>query len=52
MAEPLTFEALISSEYVLSTAENFVAYALLEAVAKGGGGANGVRSPWNSWSKR
>jgi Ca-activated chloride channel homolog len=47
MAEPLTFEALVSSEYVLSTAENFVVYALLEAVAKGVGGANGVRLPLN-----
>jgi len=47
MAEPLTFEALVSSEYVLSTAENFVVYALLEAVAKGGGGANGIRLPLN-----
>ena len=36
MAEPLTFDALVSSEYVLSTAENFVVYALLEAVAKSG----------------
>jgi len=47
MAEPLTFEALVSSEYVLSTAENFVVYTLLEAVAKGGGSANGVRLPLN-----
>jgi Ca-activated chloride channel homolog len=47
MAEPLTFEALVSSEYVLSTAENFVVYALLEAVAKGGAGANGIRLPLN-----
>ncbi|MBV8771086.1 MAG: VWA domain-containing protein [Deltaproteobacteria bacterium] len=46
MAEPLTFDALVSSEHVLSTAENFVVYALLEAVAKGGG-ANGVRLPLN-----
>src|SRR5216684_199476 len=47
MAEPLTFDALVSSEYVLSTAENFVVYALLEAVAKSGAGANGVRLPLN-----
>jgi Ca-activated chloride channel homolog len=47
MAEPLTFEALVSSEHVLSSAENFVVYALLEAVAKGGGGANGARLPLN-----
>ncbi len=33
MAEPLTFDALASSEYVLSTAENFVLYVLLEAIA-------------------
>ena len=47
MAEPLTFKALVSSEHVLSTAENFVVYALLEAVAKGGAGANGARLPLN-----
>jgi len=47
MAEPLTFEALVSSDYVLSTAENFVVYALLEAVARNGGGANGARLPLN-----
>ena len=47
MAEPLTFEALVSSEYVLSTAENFVVYTLLEAIAQGGSGANGVRLPLN-----
>jgi Ca-activated chloride channel family protein len=47
MAEPLSFDALVSSQYVLSTAENFVIYALLEAVAKGGGGADGARLPLN-----
>jgi len=47
MAEPLTFEVLVSSEYVLSTAENFVVYTLLEAIAQGGSGANGVRLPLN-----
>ena len=47
MAEPVTFNAFVSSEYVLSTAENFVVYTLLEAVAKGGGGANGARLPLN-----
>jgi Ca-activated chloride channel family protein len=47
MAEPLTFEALVSSEYVLSTAENFVVYALLEAVARAGSGTNGTRLPLN-----
>src|SRR5882757_217837 len=47
MAEPLTFDALVSSEYVLSTAENFVVYVLLEAVARSGGGANGARLPLN-----
>src|SRR5437870_10093261 len=47
MAEPLTFEALVSSEYVLSTAENFVVYVLLEAVARSGGGGNGARLPLN-----
>jgi Ca-activated chloride channel homolog len=47
MAEPLTFDALVSSEYILSSAENFVVYALLEAVAKASGGASGVRLPLN-----
>src|ERR1700758_890645 len=47
MAEPLTFDALVSSEYILSSAENFVVYALLEAVARAGGGANGARLPLN-----
>jgi len=47
MAEPLTFEALVSSEYVLSTAENFVVYVLLEALARSGGAADGVRLPLN-----
>ncbi len=46
MAEPLSFDALVSSQYVLSTAENFVVYALLEAVAKGGS-SNGARLPLN-----
>jgi len=41
MAEPLSFDALASSEYVLSTAENFVLYVLLEAIASGAGGAGG-----------
>ncbi len=35
MADPLSFQALASSEYVLSSAENFVLYVLLEAVARG-----------------
>lgn len=47
MAEPLTFQALASSEYVLSTAENFVLYVLLEAIASGGGGGKGARLPLN-----
>jgi Ca-activated chloride channel family protein len=47
MAEPLTFEALVSSDYVLSTAENFVVYVLLEAVARSGAGGNGARLPLN-----
>jgi Ca-activated chloride channel family protein len=48
MAEPLTFDALASSEYVLSTAENFVLYVLLEAVASAAGGAGGgSRLPLN-----
>src|SRR5260221_12287029 len=47
MAEPLSFDALASSEHVLSSAENFVLYVLLEAVARGGGGAGGSRVPLN-----
>jgi len=47
MAEPLTFEALTSSDYVLSTAENYVLYVLLEAIASGGAGGGGVRLPLN-----
>src|SRR5579862_3435500 len=39
MAEPLTFQALPSREHVLSSAENFVLYVLLEAIAQGGAGA-------------
>ena len=39
MADPLSFEALASSEHVLSSAENFVLYVLLEAVARGAGRA-------------
>src|ERR1019366_3791577 len=45
MADPLSFEALASSEHVLSSAENFVLYVLLEAVARGAGG--GGRGPLN-----
>jgi Ca-activated chloride channel family protein len=47
MAEPLSFEALPSSEYVLSTAENYVLYVLLEALASGGGSSGGARLPLN-----
>jgi Ca-activated chloride channel homolog len=39
MAQPLTFQALPSREHILSSAENFVLYVLLEAVAQGGQGA-------------
>ncbi|HXW82920.1 MAG TPA: VWA domain-containing protein [Candidatus Binataceae bacterium] len=45
MADPVSFEALASSQYVLSSAENFVLYVLLEAVARGKGG--GGRLPLN-----
>jgi Ca-activated chloride channel homolog len=38
MSQPLSFDALSSSQYVLSSAENFVLYVLLEAVARGKGG--------------
>ncbi len=41
MAEPVSFEALASSQHVLSSAENFVLYVLLEAVARGAGGSGG-----------
>jgi Ca-activated chloride channel family protein len=44
MAEPLSFEALASSDHVLSSAENFVLYVLLEATARGKGGG---RMPLN-----
>ena len=45
MADPLSFEALASSEHVLSSAENFVLYVLLEAVARGAvAAAAGCRS--------
>src|SRR5579864_8745441 len=48
MAQPLTFEALPSREYVMSSAENFVLYVLLEAIAQGrGGGGAGGRTPLN-----
>src|ERR1700732_5637992 len=44
----LSFDALASSEHVLSSAENFVLYVLLEAVAGGKGGAgSGSRLPLN-----
>jgi len=48
MADPLSFEALASSEHVLSSAENFVLYVLLEAVARGAAGVGGgSRLPLN-----
>ncbi len=48
MAEPLTFQALASSDYVLSSAENYILYVLLEAIAGAGGGAGGgSRLPLN-----
>src|ERR1700693_4947296 len=48
MAEPLSFDALASREYVLSSAENFVLYVLLEAIAQSRGGAGGgSRIPLN-----
>jgi Ca-activated chloride channel family protein len=45
MPDPVSFAALPSSEYVLSSAENFVLYVLLEATAKGRVGVG--RSPLN-----
>ncbi len=45
MPEPVSFAALPSSDYVLSSAENFVLYVLLEATAKGRVGVG--RSPLN-----
>jgi Ca-activated chloride channel family protein len=48
MAEPLTFQALASSDYVLSSAENYILYVLLEAIAQGGtAGSAGTRLPLN-----
>ena len=47
MAGPLTFQALPSSEHVLSSAENYVLYVLLEAIAQGGAGGSGARLPLN-----
>ncbi len=45
MADAVAFEALASSQHVLSSAENFVLYVLLEAIARGKGG--GGRLPLN-----
>ncbi|MGH7907602.1 MAG: vWA domain-containing protein [Candidatus Binataceae bacterium] len=47
MADALTFEALASRQYVLSSAENFVLYVLLEALALGGDGHASARLPLN-----
>src|SRR5258708_4808260 len=47
MAAPVTFNALASSEHVLSSAENFVLYVLLEAIAGGGASGSGARLPLN-----
>ena len=47
MAAPVTFNALGSSDYVLSSAENFVLYVLLEAVAGAAGAGSGARMPLN-----
>ncbi|HLW70535.1 MAG TPA: VWA domain-containing protein [Candidatus Binataceae bacterium] len=47
MPSGLTFSALASSDYVLSSAENFVLYVLLEAVAGAGGSGAGARLPLN-----
>src|SRR6202047_3145539 len=48
MADPLSFQARASSEHVLSSAENFVLYVLLEAVARGSAGpGGGSRLPLN-----
>ncbi len=47
MAGALTFEALVSRDYVLSSAENFVLYVLFEAISGGRSGAAGSRLPLN-----
>src|SRR5947207_11030729 len=47
MPDALTFEALPSREHVLSSAENFVLYVLLEAIAHGTPGGGGPRLPLN-----
>lgn len=48
MAEALTFQALASSDYVLSSAENYILYVLLEATAAAGSArGDGQRLPLN-----
>jgi Ca-activated chloride channel homolog len=47
MAEGLTFEALASRNYVLSSAENFILYVLFEALSGGRGAGGGQRLPLN-----
>ena len=47
MAGALTFEALVSRNHVLSSAENFVLYVLFEAISGGRGGPAGSRLPLN-----
>ncbi len=47
MAGALTFEALASRNYVLSSAENFVLYVLFEAISGARGAGAGGRLPLN-----
>ncbi|MFI5351465.1 MAG: VWA domain-containing protein [Candidatus Binatales bacterium] len=47
MAGALTFEALASRSYVLSSAENFVLYVLFEAISGARGAGAGGRTPLN-----
>ena len=46
MSGPVSFQSLSSRDAVLSSAENFILYLLLEAQTQSGGG-NGVRMPLN-----
>ena len=50
MAGALTFEALASRSYVLSSAENFVLYVLFEAIAQGRAAPEPWRARRSTWA--